>query len=145
MTRSRRLCIATVAAIVVTHLWADAAWGDGPANDPRDALMPLEEPPAAPPAAPLDLGGRYLHLRSRAHVKTEGGSELDIEPGYYVPEASWLMLDGKYRELENDNTRKDAENKSLREKMSGWQPGWKTLAMTLVVGFAGGVYARGKL
>lgn len=66
---------------------------------------------------------------------------LVLPPGRFVDEDTWQRIDAEHRRLQTAETRLDAENRSLRNTMTGWQPGWKTLVSTLVVGFVGGVTA----
>lgn len=145
MTTRTRLCFA-LAAIVTSHVLCGSAWGDDAGvPDAKDALLPADEALAPPATAPLQPGTGYLHLRTSSHVITDGGSSLRLAPGYYIDESTWLKLDGAFRTLQDDKTRRDAENKSLRTTTEAWQPGWKTLAMALATGIAGGIYLRGKL
>lgn len=69
----------------------------------------------------------------------------ELPPGRFLDETSWLEMDAKLRELENTRTNLTAQNNKLRSEMQGWQPGGITLVVSLVVGFAGGVYAYHKL
>jgi hypothetical protein len=126
-----------VLAIVVTHLAARSAYG-------QDAV-PLQNPPPPPLTAPLLPGTGFLHLRSGSHVVTDGGTDLRLPPGYYLDDPTWIRLDGEFRRLQDQETRLTAQNEALRKSTSGWQPGWKTLTATLIVGLAGGVYLSSKL
>lgn len=64
-----------------------------------------------------------------------------LPPGHFVNEPAWSALDTEIRRLQDQETRLDAENRSLRESAAGWQPGWRTLAVTLATGVALGVAA----
>lgn len=121
-----------VAVATVVALSARAAHGDAPT------------PPEPPLVAPLQPGTGFLHLRSSTSVATDGGTNLRLPPGYYLDEPTWEKLDSEFRRLQDAETRLTAENKSMRTTTQSWQPGWKALTITLVVGFAGGVYLRGK-
>jgi len=81
-----------------------------------------------------------LHLRTPSQVKTEGGSDLKLDPGFFMTEPEWYNLDKQVRQLQDDSTRLRAENKVLREDAG---PGWVTLGIILGA-FAGGVYVGAK-
>ena len=119
--------VAIVVSVALLLASASVAYGDDPA-----------------PSAPSTATG-VLHLHSDSHVVTKGGSELDLPPGYFVPEPDWDKLDAETKRLQDQEVRLTAENKSLKDATSGWQPGWRTLAITLVTGIALGVYAAEKL
>lgn len=99
--------------------------------------------PSPDPAPPKPLTS-YLHLRTPAHVLTDGGADLRLPPGYYLDEPTWGKLDTEVRRLQDSETRLNAENKSLKTSLSGWQPGWWTLAGAVAGGLAIGWYAHGK-
>jgi hypothetical protein len=69
----------------------------------------------------------------------------ELPPGRFLDERSWVTLDEEQRRLQDQETRLTAENKSLRATASAWQPGWKTLTLTLAVGLAGGWYLNSRL
>lgn len=92
----------------------------------------------------------------RTHVQTEEPRLLcippmppsrcrEIPPGRFVDEGTWSELDAALRRAQDSETRLRAENHKLRESVSGWSPGWRTLAIVLVVGAAGGAYVARKL
>lgn len=116
-----------LAAVVASHLLCHAAYGD-PA--PTSIAVP---------------GFSYVHILSDFDVKTSGGSQLHLPPSYCVDEPGWKKLDDAYKTKSDDDTRLTAENKALKEALSGWQPGWKTLASALAVGLVGGWYLHDKL
>lgn len=70
---------------------------------------------------------------------------ITLPPGRFVDEATWLELDVSLREAQDARTRLTAENKSLRASAAGWQPGWRTLAATVLAGLAAGWYVHDKL
>lgn len=167
MTTRGRILVATVIAIATSHVMCGSAWGDDYAQEPPvnlatpttaagvDAAPPLDAPSMAAPSTaapsttapltgPLVPGSGYLHLRSAAHVKTAGGSELDVAPGYYLDDPTWTKLDAEFKRLQDTETRLTTENKSLKTSMKGWEPGWRTLALTLAVGMGTGVYMAEK-
>lgn len=101
---------------------------------PRSAGADVPQPVLEPaPETPL-------HLRSSSTVLTDRGSRLRFPPGYFIDEVGWSKLDLELRSLQDTRTRLTAENVSLRQTANGWQPGWKTLTLTLAIGLAGGVY-----
>lgn len=69
----------------------------------------------------------------------------EIPPGRFVDEGTWGRLDAELRRSQDAETRLQAENRKLRDSVSGWSPGWRTLAAVFVVGVAGGAYAARKL
>lgn len=76
-----------------------------------------------------------LHVRTPARLITDGGSDLRVPPGYYLPEPEWLQLDLKVKALQDDKVRLEAENKVFRDEPG---PGW--VCFGLVVGaLAGGI------
>lgn len=131
--KRRRLVLATVVAFGLVSA-RDAVGDDTEA-------VPMPEAPAEPTV----IGGAgYLHLLSAAVVITDGGSELRLPPGYYLDEPNWQKLDLEVRRLQDQETRLTAENDFLRGSLSGWQPGWRTLAVTLAVGLVTGAYLHSK-
>lgn len=69
----------------------------------------------------------------------------DLPPGHFVDEETWNKIDAELRRAQDSETRMRAENTQLRKSVSGWSPGWKTLATALLVGAAGGWYVHSKL
>jgi hypothetical protein len=65
---------------------------------------------------------------------------IELHPGRFLDEQSWLTIDVDHKRLQDALTRSDAENKSLRESAKDWRPGWVTLTSTLLTGIAVGVY-----
>lgn len=86
-----------------------------------------------------------LHLSSDSHVVTSGGSVLDLPPGHFLDDTSYVKLDAEVKRLQDTETRLQAENKSLRASLDSWQPGPYTLAGTFLVGLATGVYLWSRL
>lgn len=64
----------------------------------------------------------------------------DLPPGRFLDELTFSALDAELKRLQDAETRLAAENKAMRESVQGWQPGWRTLVVTLVVGAVGGFY-----
>lgn len=67
------------------------------------------------------------------------GKTIDLEPGRYLPEESWVELDAEMVALQDDVTRLEAENASLLESSSGGD--WRLVLAGTVVGMAVGAYA----
>lgn len=70
---------------------------------------------------------------------------IELPPGRFVDEARWQAIDVELRAAQDAKTRLTAENASLKQSLSGWSPGWVTLASVLAAGIAGGVYISQKL
>jgi hypothetical protein len=78
-----------------------------------------------------------LHIVKGAQCTTDGGTDLRLEPGYYLPEPTWVAVDVEMKRLQDVETRLTAENTYMREQ----GPGWGTLGIVagaLVVGMAAG-------
>lgn len=58
---------------------------------------------------------RPTHVKSPTQCRTERGTELSFPPGYFLPEPTWLRLDGEMKRLQEQETRLTAENLKLRE------------------------------
>lgn len=86
-----------------------------------------------------------LHMRTPSTCETEGGTKLQLPPGYFLDEESHDRLDREVRRLQDAETRLVAENRSLRGTLSSWQPGWVVLVVAVAGGVALGVYAGSKL
>lgn len=93
--------------------------------------------PIPAPAPPM-----YLQIYGPAEVclLPEKVRCRPLLPGRYLEESHWNELDAEFKRLQDQGTRLDAENKSLKDSLSGWSPGWKTLSATLVIGIVAGVY-----
>ena len=74
------------------------------------------------------------------------GKNFDLPEGTHLVDApAWSVLDMEMRRLQEVSVRLAAENDSMRRTAKFWQPGWKTLAVTLVTGIALGAYVGLKL
>lgn len=93
----------------------------------------------------LPKTGEIVHLQSSTTGRTDGGTDLRLPPGYFLDESTFKEKDGELRTLQEAKTRLTAENESLRKSQSSWQPGWKTIATTFVIGLAGGFYIHSKI
>jgi hypothetical protein len=92
-----------------------------------------------------EAGGEPTHLQSSSTVHTDGGVDLRLPPGYFLPEPDWSKLDVEMRRLQDQETRLNAQNQALRSDLEHWQPGWVTLVGAAVLGGALGWYAHSKL
>lgn len=90
-------------------------------------------------------GDVNLRMRTPSHLVTTGGTQLDLPPGYFEDEPTHDKLDTEVKRLQTAETRLTAENKSMKQSLATWQPGWITLAGTLLVGLATGFYLERKL
>lgn len=86
-----------------------------------------------------------VHVHSASHVVTDGGSKLELPPGYFYDEALHAALDVEVKRLQDVETRLTAENKSLRATLSTWQPPTYILVTTFVMGLGIGAYLVSKL
>lgn len=115
--RSRKALI----AFIVVSAFAGKAVADDGAGSGSAQTITL--------AAPLDL-----HMRTASHVVTDGGADVRLPPGWFLDEASYAALDTETKRLQDAETRLTAENGSLKQSLSGWQPGWYTMASVLLGG-----------
>jgi hypothetical protein len=120
MTRKQHLVGIAVTALVLAA-YSGAAYG---------------EPAPTPPPAPSG----FLHMRSSSTLRTDGGSELRLPPGYFMDEPTYDKLDAETRRLQDAELRLTVENKSLRKSASGWQPGWYTIAGFVATSLVAGWY-----
>lgn len=81
-----------------------------------------------------------LRIHTPAHIVTEGGANVPVPPGRYLPEPEWERLDLEVKGIQNENTRLKAENKVFRDEPG---PGWIVLGV-LIGAFAGGVFVGSK-
>lgn len=92
------------------------------------------------PRAWADSGaGDSLRFKTPAVCTTEGGSVVNVSPGRYLPETTWLDLEADYKEKEEALTRLEAENKSLRSDAGS--VGWG-LGLTAAAFVAGGLATK---
>lgn len=83
-----------------------------------------------------------LNIREPARICTlmEPVRCREVTPGVFLTVDAWGDLDTELRRSQDNETRLAAENNSLRDTTMSWQPGWKTIAVTLLTGLAGGIY-----
>ena len=75
-------------------------------------------------------------LESRGVLTTDGGSRLELPPGWWiVPPQEWDRIDTEATQYQLEIIRLDAENKSLRSSLWGT---WKWVAGAVIVGAVGG-------
>ena len=96
-------------------------------------------------AAAEPAPSNYLRMRDPSTLTLKSGRVLELPPGRFVEEKTFASHDDEVKRLQDAETRLTAENKSLRDTAATWQPGWKTLAITLATGLAIGVYLDRKL
>lgn len=56
---------------------------------------------------------KALRFKSPAVCQTEGGSTVNLDPGRYLPEPTWVEIDTGWKKMENRITHLEAENKAL--------------------------------
>lgn len=101
------------------------------------SLLLLTSSAAADPAPPL-------HIESPSEIKTDGGTNLRLPPGYFLEEPTYNHLDRELKRLQEKETRLDAENESLRKTIEN-TPNWKWWVLVSVAAGATGVYIGTKL
>lgn len=111
---------------------------------PRNAFADDPEP-VPPPTDFLHLKhvGGFLHVPGHDD-KPPVVIVLPKDTRVLMPH-TWDKLDGELRTLQDSETRLTAENKYMRERVKGWQPGWKTLGIATLTGIATGIYLGHKL
>jgi hypothetical protein len=93
---------------------------------------------------PLPNQTDTLHFKSPSRIVTDGGTDLRLPPGYFLPEPVWKTIDLEFRRLQEQETRLTAENQSMRKSLDEG-PGWGTVALiagTLLVGVTGTVLLK---
>jgi hypothetical protein len=70
----------------------------------------------------------------------KSGRVLDLPPGRFIEELEFEKTEIEFKRLQDTETRLTAENHEFRKITESWQPGWRTLAVTLLGGIAIGVY-----
>lgn len=78
------------------------------------------------------------HLKSPSTVTTDKGSTLRLPPGYFLDEPTWKEKDAHMRAVEDELTRKSAENASLRKSAAKQWFDWKVVVAAAAAGFAAG-------
>lgn len=86
-----------------------------------------------------------MHFASASSVRTDGGTDLRLPPGYFLDEPTWSMLDAETKRLQTVETKLRAENSALRVDVAGWQPGWYTVLIAVAGGGAIGWYLHDRL
>ena len=79
-----------------------------------------------------------IRLETPSTVVTDGGSELRLPPGVFLPEEDYERLDVELRRLQDAETRLGAENESLRESVKG--AGWVWWVGAFTAGAAFGAW-----
>ena len=139
---STKTIMATAAALGVLLLSSGAA-AEPPTPEPcaeGSSVCPLPRAHVVLTRHPGLLGlGSTIDGVELTHYSLPLGTHILAPP-------AWSKLDAEMRRLQDAETRLTAENQSLRTQAgSGWRPGWKLLATTLVIGTALGAYGRSKL
>lgn len=102
-------------------------------------LLALVASAARADESPVEAGTVRTH--SPATCRTDGGTDLRLPAGYFLPEPEFSRLDASLRTLQDDRTRLTAENASLRASASGRSLGWLyALGAGLAAGFVVGAY-----
>lgn len=100
---------------------------------------PLGDLPELPPSD-------HMRLTSGEGLLKLGGREIVIPMGSHIlTPPAWDKLDVEMRRLQELEVRLVAENDFMKHKVSGWQPGWRLLSVTLLVGVVAGGYVGYKL
>lgn len=132
----RRLTILLI-AIAVFLAGPRALADDAPQPAPEINIEELQAEPM--PDYAIITSGAELYVPSIKRLfNVPAGARLLTAP-------SWDKLEVELRRLQDEETRRLAENKYLRDQAASWRPGWKTLLTTTLSGFLGGVYAYHRL
>lgn len=78
-------------------------------------------------------------MREDTTLEKNDGTQYLLPPGRFFDEPTWEMLDQELKRLQDQENRLGAENKSLRDSLGGWRPGWITVTSFLLLGVASGV------
>lgn len=82
----------------------------------------------------------HLRMREDTTLTKDDGTQYRLPPGHFYDQPTWDTLELEFKRLQTQETRLEAENKSLRKSMDEtWKPGWLTIFSALVIGAAGGV------
>lgn len=104
------------------------------AADPEPAHGELPSPHVR-----LLTGPGVLSVPSIDHI-------FDVPQGsHIVTPKGWEVFDLKIRDMGDQITRLDAENRYMKKRVQGWQPGWRTLTVATITGIVTGVYLGRKL
>jgi hypothetical protein len=81
-------------------------------------------------------GDPIMHLKTSSEVHTQGGTNLTLPPGYFMDEPTFAAKDAEMRRLQDVETRKNAENESLRKaaRKSPWD--WRIVSAAFAAGCA---------
>lgn len=78
------------------------------------------------------------HLKTPSTVQTDGGSTLQLPPGYFLDEKTWQERDLELKKAQEDRTRLKAENESFRKSKDEYP--WLATAYVGAIGVALGVF-----
>lgn len=67
-------------------------------------------------------------------LRADGGAELRVPPGYYVPLDAWQALDAEIKRSQTAETRLSAENLSLRKSAESESCPWYLIAGAFALG-----------
>jgi hypothetical protein len=98
-------------------------------------------------AEPIPEAGNFVHLHSpRVACLMPGMTDCaQLQPGWFMGEEAYLKLNDNLKLLQDSKTRLTAENKSLRQAVQTWQPGWMALLGSFASGIAIAVYVESKV
>lgn len=109
------------------------------------SLVLLISAPTTAIADPTPVVQPPTHLASSSAVHTDGGSDLRLPAGYFLPEPTWSVLVTETKRLQDAETRLKAENASLRTSVANSSPSWYVLATAVVSSLAAGWYLHSKI
>jgi hypothetical protein len=78
-------------------------------------------------------------MREETTLRKDNGEEFRLPPGHFYDVDTWQEVDNEFKRLQNQETRLTAENKSLKESLDTWKPGWVAVTSAVLVGVLGGV------
>jgi hypothetical protein len=139
--QARRLAVVATVLLLAYSRLADAEPAPIPEIVPTGTISPVDDQPD--PIGKTLVQTEIERWLCAPAVPVERC--LRLPAGRFIDEDSWQRMDRETRRLQEVETRITAENKSYEKTARSWQPGWKVLTATFVVGLVAGAYAFEKL
>jgi hypothetical protein len=81
----------------------------------------------------------HLRFTETTRIVKDNQDTFYLPPGRYLREDTFKILDDEMKKLQDSETRLKAENESFRKSLDGWQPGFITVTVAVVLGIATGI------